>query len=93
MAREPGSSGLCLHPAGPHGRFPLPLPLALAILPSLTRDARDYTDNATSRIPSRILGHLREAVTRPPLFRSTGTVSTWADAEERVCSTCNAGRC
>jgi hypothetical protein len=48
MARGPGSSALCLHPAGPHGRFPLPL--ALAVLPPLTRDAGDYTDNATSRI-------------------------------------------
>jgi hypothetical protein len=45
MARRPGSSGLSLHPAGPHGHFPLPLPLVLAILPPLTGNAGDYTDN------------------------------------------------
>ena len=38
-------------PRRPHDHFLLPLPLALAILPPLARDAGDYTDNATSRIP------------------------------------------
>jgi len=39
MARGPGSNGPCLHPVGPHDRFPLLLPLAFAILPPLTGDA------------------------------------------------------
>jgi hypothetical protein len=47
MARESGSNGSYLHPAGPHGHFPLPLPLALAILSPLTGDAGDHTDYAT----------------------------------------------
>lgn len=47
MARGPGSNGPCLHPAGPHDRFPLLFPLAFAILPPLTGDIGDHTDNAT----------------------------------------------
>jgi hypothetical protein len=47
MARRPGSSGLSLHPACPHGHFPLPSPLVLAILPPLTGNAGDYTDNVS----------------------------------------------
>lgn len=47
MARGSVSGGPCLHPAGPRGRFPLPLLLALAILPPLTGDIGYYTDNAT----------------------------------------------
>ena len=43
-----------LSPRRPHDHFLLPFPLALAILSPLARDAEDYTDNATSRIPSRI---------------------------------------
>jgi hypothetical protein len=56
MARGPGPNGPCPHPAGPHGRFPLPLPLAFAILPSLTGGAGDNTDNATSRIRKPLAG-------------------------------------
>ena len=64
MARRSGSSGLYLPPAGHHGRFPLPL--ALAILPPLTGDAGDYTDNATSRITagSRITHYVFASGTR-----------------------------
>ena len=39
MARGSGSNGPCLHPAGSHGRLPLPLPLTYPILPPLTGDA------------------------------------------------------
>jgi len=56
MARGPGPSGPCLHPAGPRSCFPLPLPLALAILPPMVGDAGDYTDNATSRVRAALAG-------------------------------------
>ena len=46
MAGEPESIGLCLQPAGPHGHFSSPLPLAFAILPPLTGDIGYYTRNA-----------------------------------------------
>ena len=50
MTRGPRSIGPCFYPAGPRSRFPLPLRVALAILPPSARDAGDYTDNATSPI-------------------------------------------
>jgi hypothetical protein len=75
MARGLGPSGPCRYPAGPRGCFPLPLPLALAILPPMLGDAGDYAGNATARILVEVLGRRTSALA---LGQTRGNLSTAA---------------